>query len=399
MAIDTSIYNNIQKFEMPSMMDSQANAMKLSQLGMQNQKMQSDLVNDSQNQKLEYAKKIQAATLPTMDYLASLPEDKRAVEFPLKMKELSSQGIPMGSIPHDENGNAIYDPQHFASSYNVLKNTDLGVSHDTAKAQLFALQNSAKIDPEVRIADLRAKNSASNKNDAEAAKLRGETIKSFPNTLGQSIDNSIDPAKLVPRYVPKEHQAAALKEIDSAQNTRNMSASIMDAFDQAVKDTSGLGAITSGMGMPGVGKTPRSVEALHQAMQPTFKDLEGTVRQAAMDNTFKNISPMGLDNAKDIATRRAALEDYLQSKSASPTNSAWGIDLSKYDSTSPYKGSSKAIAKNGGMSPGLGSDANAGSFPTPPTGKILMQSPTGKMMYVNASDKGEAIASGGKVVK
>jgi hypothetical protein len=136
-----------------------------------------------------------------------------------------------------------------------------------------------------------------------------------------------DPAVLVPRIVPKEHQKAVFDEIQRAQNTRHMGDSILKAFDETAKDTSGLGALTSMV------KTPRSAQALHQAMQPTFADLEGTVRQAAMDNTFQNITPTATDSSADLKTKRAALEDYLKSKMSAPTAKGFGIDLDKFGST------------------------------------------------------------------
>lgn len=150
-------------------------------------------------------------------------------------------------------------------------------------------------------------------------------------TLDSGAISGQDPAMYVPHIVPKEHQAKVFGEIEAAQNTKNMSGAIMKAFDESVKETSGAGAISS------LVKNPRSSQALHQAMQPTFKDLEGTVRQAAMDNTFKNVTPNSFDTKEDLKIKRDALTDYLQSKSSAPTAKSYGIDLSKFDSTKPME--------------------------------------------------------------
>jgi hypothetical protein len=165
------------------------------------------------------------------------------------------------------------------------------------------------------------------------------TAPSNTNSLAQQ-----DPASLIPFApipIPQDQQKAVADEIGRAQDTRRMSDSILQAFDQAAKDTSGLGAIGSYI------KTPRSSLALHQAMQPTFKDLEGTVRQAAMDNTFKNVTPVGVDTQKDLETKRRALVQYLQSKAAAPLAKAHGIDLDRFQSTAPQEQAPQIKVVNG----------------------------------------------------
>lgn len=140
-----------------------------------------------------------------------------------------------------------------------------------------------------------------------------------------------DPSMYVRHMVPEHKQAEAFKEIETAQNTKHMAKNILEAFDQAAKENT---AMKTGAGLL---RTPPGVFALHQHMQPTFKDLEGTVRQAAMDNTFKNVTPMPGDMESTIKTKRQALEQYLQSKMSAPTAKGFGIDLSQFKSTSPIE--------------------------------------------------------------
>lgn len=130
-----------------------------------------------------------------------------------------------------------------------------------------------------------------------------------------------DPSAAVQFLVPKEHQAKVFGEIEAAQNTNHMKQSIMSSFEDAAKENT---IMRTGAGLI---RTPGSVGALHQAMQPTFKDLEGTVRQAAMDNTFHNITPLPGDSEHKIQQKRQALQDYLQSKMSAPTAKGFGIDL------------------------------------------------------------------------
>lgn len=153
--------------------------------------------------------------------------------------------------------------------------------------------------------------------------------------------SQFDPAQAVRYLVPEPHQKAVFDEISRAQDTRRMSDSILKSFDQAAHDNT---VLRTGAGLA---RTPASVLSLHQSMQPTFKDLEGTVRQAAMDNTFKNITPQPGDMSSTIATKRAALEDYLQSKRSAPTAKGFGINLDNFQSTAPAPKSAEVKTMGG----------------------------------------------------
>lgn len=144
---------------------------------------------------------------------------------------------------------------------------------------------------------------------------------------GGASGGNMDPSVMVSSLVPKEHQAKVFAEIQAGQNTAKMGDSILAAFEKAAKENT---VMKTGAGYL---RTPASVGALHQAMQPTFADLEGTVRQAAMDNTFHNITPAPGDSDYTIQTKRQALREYLQSKASAPTAKGFGIDLSKFHST------------------------------------------------------------------
>lgn len=146
---------------------------------------------------------------------------------------------------------------------------------------------------------------------------------------GQGLLN-VDPSVLVNDMIQDPQQKTqAFKEIKAAQDTRRMSESILGSFEQAAKENT---VARTGAGWI---RTPASVYALHQAMQPTFGDLEGTVRQAAMDNTFKNITPSPGDTDHTLALKRDSLQQYLKSKASAPVAKGSGIDLSRFSSTAP----------------------------------------------------------------
>lgn len=137
-----------------------------------------------------------------------------------------------------------------------------------------------------------------------------------------------DPSVLVPQLIKEPGaQAKALEEIKNATNVGQNGPKIMDAFDKASKENT---IMSTGAGML---RTPGSVMALHQLMLPNFKAIDGTVRQAAMDESFHNLTPSPGDTDEKIAQKRQALQDWLHSEAAAPTAKAHGIDLSKFSNT------------------------------------------------------------------
>lgn len=155
-----------------------------------------------------------------------------------------------------------------------------------------------------------------------------------PMQVAPQAPAPIDPATLVRQYVPPAHQQKAFDEIEAAQNTSASAPKILAAFDQASKE---VRPATGGTGISGTAFVPGMQSAgqksMHALMGPTFKDVEGTVRQAAMDNMNENTTPQFGDNDSTVAAKRAALVGYLKSKSSAPVSKGFGIDLKKYPST------------------------------------------------------------------
>ncbi len=369
MGIDASIYQNQRPVQMPSMIDSASKAMTLSQLAMQQRKLQSEqddqdavkgafsrnvgpdgqvnragvlseLAKTSPMQAMTYQGKFADMDKSQADAKQQVLKDKINQMGLASNLAMSAKDQPSYEKMIQQIQGMGMDTSHMPQQFDPGLMRQYATMSLDQKERLEGMVKGSEMDISQQKAPLeRGKIAAETRHlDAETGKVESETIKRNP-----LADVGNDPAKLVPGRVPKEHQAAVFKEIDAAENTRHMSKEIMDSFDQAVQDSSGAGAVTSYL------KEPRSVQALHQALQPTFKDLEGTVRQAAMDNTFKNISPAGTDTAADIATKRRALEEYLQSKASAPVARGFNIDLSQFDSTAPYKPSKgvTGVADNG----------------------------------------------------
>lgn len=166
--------------------------------------------------------------------------------------------------------------------------------------------------------------------DVEHAPMAGQLA--MRQTVLGGMQGGKDPSAMVQILVPPAHQKEAFTEIKRAQDTRRMGESILKDFEDAAKENT---ILKTGFGKL---RTPASVYALHQSMQPTFADLEGTVRQAAMDNTFTNITPMPGDSEHTIQQKRKALQEYLSSKKSAPTAKGFGIDLDKFETTRPAEG-------------------------------------------------------------
>jgi hypothetical protein len=147
----------------------------------------------------------------------------------------------------------------------------------------------------------------------------------FKMSLMNPTSDNPDPSTRVQYLVPPAQQQKVYDEIDAAKNTASSGNAILGEFDKAA---STLNAVDFIPGMQNVHQ-----KAMHALMGPTFKDVEGTVRQAAMDNMNDNTTPAFGDSAATIATKRRALEHYLGSKSSASTALGNGIDLRKFQST------------------------------------------------------------------
>jgi hypothetical protein len=175
-----------------------------------------------------------------------------------------------------------------------------------------------------------------------AAEIAQIGQKQADNNFKMSLMNSGDgdPAMKVQFLVPPERQKDVFEEIKNATNVHNNGPKILEAFDRAAKENT---ALRTGAGI----RTPGSVMALHQLMLPNFKTIDGTVRQAAMDESFHNLTPSAGDFDSKIKEKRAALVDWLESEKATPTAKGFGIDLSKHQQTAPMQNAPETKSMNG----------------------------------------------------
>lgn len=147
---------------------------------------------------------------------------------------------------------------------------------------------------------------------------------------GGPISN-IDPATLVPSVVPEHHQEAVYKELERAQNTRQVAKTAIQNFDEVTKQMKSAG----GLGRLGAAAySPAQLQALEAELGSTVGDMEGTVREAAMHNVKNAYLPRASDTAARLDERRKELANYLNLKSSAPRAKSFGIDIDKFSTTS-----------------------------------------------------------------
>jgi hypothetical protein len=153
----------------------------------------------------------------------------------------------------------------------------------------------------------------------------------FKMSLMDPANGETDPAVKVQFLVPQPHQAEVFKEVKRAQDVHNIADEIMKAYDETAKDLRPL----SGGRFKNVLPLTESAYAnkLEGLLMTTVQDLEGTVKQAAMENVRHNFMPHTFNSDLDVTERRKALEDYLNAKKAAPIAKGYGIDLERYQST------------------------------------------------------------------
>ncbi len=166
------------------------------------------------------------------------------------------------------------------------------------------------------------------KNLAEAAKARSEA---GLGKIPAGVTPDTDPSVLIRSVVPKEKQELVGKEIKRAQDVGQAAPTIIKKMKDAIAETQGLGRIGSFI------HSPRSIDALHVALAPTFADLGENARPAIMEQFFKEIDPRGGDTPAEAQGRLASLEEHLKAKASAPIAKTYGIDLNKFNSTKQYE--------------------------------------------------------------
>lgn len=404
MPIDTSIYGNIRPVETPDLMGAVQKGMALSQLGMQNQQLQQQFqqqqalrqayaqntdqngnVNKQgvlstlgkmglgqmvpetgatfakQDKEVSEAKTSQMGALhqqasvvvPHYGYLLSLSDDKAAQIYPEMKQQLQNQGVDTTNLPDSWDRSKIKRGFDVASQYketidNRKTMSDVGINETKAPG------DRAKTQAEIRHLDAETAQLGGGKPlvAEQADKLAGhEASLHMINDLRSTIAaNKDDFGPIVGRIASS-----------NPYNSRGQEVSAL--FKKASQ--------TIGKSLEG-GKLTDADYAKYQKMLPNQNDTP-EVANAKLDQLERMVA----------SQRNADLDTYRRVGS-----NVKNFDLTQAPDISvarPKAGSARSI--------GLGvREANAGQT-------IRMVAPDGSIRLVPISQKGEAIAAGGKVAQ
>lgn len=422
MAIDTSIYSNIRPVELPSPLDSAQRSMNLSSLALQNkalarqsqlqdqedsnkqaiktlyaknlgpngqlnqQAFLSDLSKvspavamdyqekfaktgkdtaESQKSKAEALQKQMSIAMPAIEHLAGLSENERAAQFDPVIKKLQVMGIDTSNFAKDSSGNYLYDPGQFQIAYKTGKSlkdylenqkttAEIGKTKaDTAKSYSEAKKASNDSGPQnkamqsvVTILESARGNPAAAQ--AEKDLYAADKAKSLTRLYGDP--NNLDPrmvnllvsevSKIAAGGVPTQHELDAL-------NPGTLQGSLASVWSKLSNNP-----------------TPANAGAFIKQYQDYSDALSKDAKKVIQDKYGRVIESrrkqLGEDNYGMLK------DQYLNRFNSDESQSA-------SNSTSQYS--------------------------PPPAGKIRVQSPDGRIGLIDASQKGEAIAAGGKVIK
>lgn len=136
--------------------------------------------------------------------------------------------------------------------------------------------------------------------------------------------SNADPSILVHGLISEPaDRKAAFEEIKNRSNITKNGPLMMQALKKAQDEIK----------IPGVDSEGQM--ELKQLMLPNFKGIDGTVRQAAMDESFHNIVPKAGDQIRPgVSEMRAkALAEWMKSESASPVSDGYRIPLNRFTRT------------------------------------------------------------------
>lgn len=373
--IDTSIYQNIRPIEVPSVMDAAKDAASLSQISLQNKRLTQQTKTADREE--AYTAHLQKASQfgTAMEGLAGLPPDQQAAAYPKVRGELIQSGVVSPEDMPEQHDRGFIGT-------NVLKyrQSKEGIDRQLEQAKTAKeLAEAAKYRAEAGTSKT-AKNLTPGEKSADEVfgKDAGEYYygggKATVEKNVQRLQDAIDKLKDTPNLTGGITTRIPLLNSDSAQDTINPKlASVRDEIRGAIQ------------------------ASLRATLGPQFTEKEG---EAIFNRAF-NPRLSADENVKRATTELDAIKRMAAQKDQS---------MKQFISAGTLKGYRPAGTDLAGNGPsdtqtdqppatgGLGvQSANASDAPPAPK-MIRMQAPNGAIKLVPLSKKGEAIASGGKVV-
>lgn len=351
MAIDTSIYGLLKPVQAPSYMDSMKSASVISGAAMQQAKGAQEMDAAKMQAHLQKA----SAFGNALEGLAGLSEQERAAAYPKVHAELAQAGI----ISPDQ-APAEYDPTFYKSHLARYRQSSPAIKAQLEKAQLGLIQSqTAENYAQAKSAGAKADGLnpelqtnygvARTADDAKQLKSAGELKSSFDRKLNEMI------------ALRNDYGGEALNR-EAVGRGKQLSNDLLLLY----KDMSKLGVLS------------KSDEAILNSIIPSDPlefNISGLVGQ---DPTMHRLTKFKEDVDADF---RGKLANRIR------PGTERGEPQEQYAGQPPRGGS-----------PLPGTEANAAPRSAPPAGMIRMQAPDGSVRLIPKSQKGEAIAAGGKVI-
>lgn len=368
MPIDTSIYNNIQKFEMPSYADSQAKAMNLSQMAMQNNKMQSDAVNDEKNQ--NYADQMRKAQTvgSALESMSGMSPQERAMAYPKVRGQLVSQGL-LG----ENDAPAEYDDGFYKQSLTRFQQTKEYLEKENIKSQIGHAKNQDEL-----LRDRFAFDQRKHKDDTnlEYAKLGSKnSIDKFP------IENKEQITKLAGANATKVGIAT---QIDST--VKMLDDPKLDQDQKLMQARQMIKVLNSTQGQDAVGaeEAKRLASMLEFRMMPNFTE-PGAFLGRSDISEFSTQAKLTSRGLKDSLSENQKIIEQLK------TGAPLSVDVPSMESIVQKRDSSgNPIIPS--------ANASVESLAPVPKGMIRIRLADGRIGKIPESEKGKYIANGASVI-
>lgn len=318
---------------------------------------------------------------PMMDYIANAPADQKAAIYDYAMKDWKDKGIPT------QNMTPTFDEGHFNQVHQIV---NAQVEHSKA-----FLDNQ--------------------KTQAETAKTQADTILAGPKAsaaLSADLYGSRSPnAELTSQYDKqaqpvRSSQQAMQQMIDNFHNTtpQGDASLVLNAFKIKFPTAPDVNSLA---------ELQHSQSATDQMKNWVSEKMDGVKDPETRANLMRDGISTFRANAEGLDATRGKYQAKARNENvpgADDITAEPAIDKTRtlanklQDQLGPYTPPSQ---RPGGMLGSVGKmlgmggpqSANAKNAPQTPAGMILMRAPSGKLKYVPESQKGEAIAAGGSVVK
>jgi hypothetical protein len=429
MGLDASIYQSAQPIpvNVPSPLATAEQAMRLSQLGMQQQQMQRQYqtqtaINQSLTQNtddrgninregflsqlgklapmaaMDFQQKFvaqdkaqaeaQAAKLdsadkmfnnlgPKFDYLHTLSEDERAKAWPNIIQQAKDQGVDVSKMDHP------YEPGLYQQYYGNWQNAKPHLQNVLTQSEIAKNQAEARMVPE---------------------KLKNEMFGSrSPNAeLTSQYNKDISPVRSSQLYM---NQMMDAYKNQTPQGDASLVLNNFKIRNPSVPDVNSIEEMKSSQAVSDAWKN-RVNEALNGGFDKATRDnllRDGISAYRANYESYQGIKDryQTRQNFQGVNDPTMTYEPAMEStyKNAMKLQGNLGPYVPAADRGGFMAGIGKAISKAVGASGSQNANADEKKLPPLPEGMIRVRAPNGEIKRVPIAQKGEAIAAGGSVVK